>query len=74
LGKPKPLTSLLIKHPKVGRKKLKTTWWFFSKIDGSSWSQIMVYKNTISKGSIQKDFDSEWQELVVEKLRRHFET
>jgi len=46
-------------------KETKNNLLAFSKIDGSSWSQIIVYKNTISKGSIQKDFDSEWQELVV---------
>jgi|JI9StandDraft_1071089.scaffolds.fasta_scaffold22824_1 hypothetical protein len=53
------------KAPKGWTKETKNNLVVFSKIDGSSWSQIMVYKNTISKGSIQKDFDSEWQELVV---------
>lgn len=31
----------------------------------NSWCQIGIVKSTISKGSIEKDFESEWQDLVV---------
>jgi hypothetical protein len=31
----------------------------------SAWCQIGIIKSTISKGSIEADFDSEWQELVA---------
>ena len=31
----------------------------------NSWCQIGIVKSTVSKGSIEKDFESEWQELVV---------
>lgn len=41
----------------------------FSKIDGSSWCQIILYKNTVSKGNINADFDSEWQDLVVKNYQ-----
>jgi hypothetical protein len=30
-----------------------------------TWGQIAIYKNVPSKGNIDKDFESEWQELVV---------
>lgn len=31
----------------------------------NSWCQIGIVKSTLSKGSIDKDFESEWQSLVV---------
>lgn len=31
----------------------------------NSWCQIFIVKSTISKGSIESDFESEWQELAV---------
>lgn len=31
----------------------------------STWSQIIIYKNTRSLGDINKDFDTEWKELVA---------
>lgn len=30
-----------------------------------SWCRISIVKSTISKGSIEADFDSEWQDLIV---------
>jgi len=30
-----------------------------------TWCQIAIYKSTNSNGSIEKDFESEWQQLVV---------
>lgn len=41
----------------------------YSKIDGDKWAQIIIYKNTISKGSIQADFDSEWKLLVADAYK-----
>lgn len=34
-----------------------------------SWCQIAIYKKTKSLGSIEKDFNAEWQELVVKPLQ-----
>ncbi len=31
----------------------------------STWCQVFILKSTISKGNIDADFESEWQELVV---------
>jgi len=31
----------------------------------NTWCRILVIKSTISKGTIQADFESEWQELIV---------
>lgn len=30
-----------------------------------SWCQLVIYKNTTSKGSIEKDFESEWEQLAA---------
>ena len=42
----------------------------FSKVDKSSktWCQIGVYKSTTSKGSIEADLQSEWNELAVKQF------
>ncbi len=37
---------------------------YVNKKDGS-WCQIGVYKSTSSKGSIEKDFENDWNELVA---------
>lgn len=37
----------------------------YSKIDGSSWAQIVIYKSTASTGNINSDFDHDWNELVA---------
>ena len=31
----------------------------------NSWCRIFIVKSTVSKGSIEADFESEWQELIV---------
>lgn len=31
----------------------------------NSWCQVFIVKSTVSKGSIEADFESEWQELAV---------
>ena len=35
----------------------------------SSWCQIGIIKSTTSKGNIEKDFESEWQDLVVKNFK-----
>ncbi|MGC4103165.1 hypothetical protein [Ferruginibacter sp.] len=35
----------------------------------NTWCQVAVVKSTISKGSIEADFDSEWQELIVKPYK-----
>lgn len=37
----------------------------YSRIDGGSWAQIKVYASTASKGTVDADNESEWQELVA---------
>lgn len=38
----------------------------YQKIEGKNWGQITIYKNTISKGSIDLDFISEWKDLAAD--------
>jgi hypothetical protein len=64
-GQTETFDIITYKAPKGWIKETKNNLVAFSKIDGSSWSQIIVYKNTVSKGSIQKDFESEWAELIA---------
>jgi hypothetical protein len=35
----------------------------------NSWCQIGIIKSTISKGSIETDFESEWQDLIVKNYK-----
>lgn len=35
----------------------------------NSWCQIRIVKSTNSKGSIEQDFESEWQELIVKNYK-----
>src|SRR4051812_11585641 len=35
----------------------------------NAWCQVGIVKSTISKGNIEKDFDSEWQELIVDNYK-----
>ncbi|MFT3676046.1 MAG: hypothetical protein QM781_09130 [Chitinophagaceae bacterium] len=37
----------------------------YSRIDGGSWAQIAIYKSTASKGSIESDMQSEWENIVL---------
>ncbi len=46
-------------------KETKANSMTLSKIDGGSWCQIILYKNTVSKGDINADFDSEWKTLII---------
>ncbi len=37
----------------------------YSRIEGTRWAQVAVYKNTASLGTPEADFDSEWEKLAV---------
>lgn len=37
----------------------------YTTVKNKSWCRIIIYKSTISKGSIEEDFENEWQGLVV---------
>ncbi len=43
----------------------------YSKVNNTkkTWCQIGIYKSTVSKGSLQLDFESEWQELIVKTYK-----
>jgi hypothetical protein len=53
--------------PKGWKKDVKATVTSFNYTDkkDGSWCLIGVYKSTASKGSIEADFESEWNELVA---------
>jgi hypothetical protein len=52
------------KNWKEERKKDITSYTTTNKKDGS-WCLIYIVKSTISKGSIDADFENEWKELIV---------
>ena len=35
----------------------------------NTWCRIGIIKSTISKGNIEQDFESEWQELIVKNYK-----
>jgi hypothetical protein len=41
----------------------------FTNTNNKNWCQIGIYRSTASKGSIESDFDSEWNELVVKQYK-----
>ena len=45
-----------------------TSYTFLNK-KNNSWCRINIVKSTTSKGSIEQDFESEWQELVVKNYQ-----
>jgi hypothetical protein len=57
--------------PKGWKKEVKENITSFTITDKktNSWCQISIVKSTISKGDIEKDFDSEWQELVLRSYK-----
>ena len=46
----------------------KTSYTIVNK-DDNTWCQIHIIKSTNSRGSIEQDFDSEWQELIVKNYK-----
>lgn len=57
--------------PNGWKKEVKENLTSYSIVDkkNNSWCQIGIIKSTISKGSIEQDFESEWQELVVKNYK-----
>ncbi len=51
--------------PKGWKVEEQKTARVYTRIDGGSWAQIGIYKSTATKGNIDADFDSEWQNLVA---------
>jgi hypothetical protein len=66
------LTDLFAYTPPAGWKKDVTeniiNYIITNKMN-NSWCQIGIIKSTISKGNIEKDFESEWQDLVVKNFK-----
>lgn len=55
--------------PKGWKKEVKENSLELTNISGSKWAQIVIYKNTISKGNIDIDLKSEWETLVALQLK-----
>jgi hypothetical protein len=57
--------------PAGWRREVKENVIIFSTVDQTTraWSQIAVYRSTASKGTVARDVESEWQELVVKPLQ-----
>ena len=55
--------------PKEWKKEVKENSLLYTTVNkkNNSWCQVGILKSTTSKGSIDKDFDSEWQELVAKQ-------
>jgi len=53
--------------PSGWKKEVKTNMTVYTMTDNkkNSWCQIFLVKSTISKGSIEADFESEWREFAV---------
>jgi hypothetical protein len=49
------------------KKEIKTNAIAYSFVDNvkKTWCQVGIYKSTVSKGNIDTDFESEWNELAV---------
>jgi hypothetical protein len=57
--------------PAGWKKEEQTNLTVYTKTDNkkNSWCRIFIVKSTTSKGSIEEDFESEWQELVVKNYK-----
>lgn len=57
--------------PKGWLEESKENMISYSIVDKSnnSWCQISIVKSTVSKGSVEKDFESEWRELIVSNYK-----
>lgn len=53
--------------PKEWKKETSDTYIAFTHIDQAkkTWCQLGIYKSAVSKGSMEADFTSEWQDLVA---------
>ena len=62
-----PKDSLAIGWKKDVRETMVN--YIFTNKKNNTWCQISIIKSTSSKGSIDQDFESEWQELVVKNYK-----
>ncbi len=62
-----PKDSLTIGWKKDVRETMVS--YSFTNKKNNSWCQISIVKSTTSKGSIDQDFESEWQELIVKNYK-----
>ena len=55
--------------PKGWGKEVKENSIVYTTVDkkNNSWCQVGIFKSTTGKGSIDKDFEAEWRELVVKQ-------
>lgn len=51
--------------PKNWKQEAGSNYTGYSRVDGGSWAQIVLYKSAVSKGDIQKDLDEEWRVIVA---------
>lgn len=51
--------------PAGWKKEIRNSSVYFSKVDGGSWAQLLIYQHTASKGNIEADFQVEWDTLVA---------
>lgn len=51
--------------PQNWKKETTNSSVVYSMVNKTNWCQLIIYKNTISKGSIEKDFESEWETLAA---------
>ncbi|WP_157258017.1 hypothetical protein [Pedobacter ginsenosidimutans] len=51
--------------PKNWKKELTDNHLVYSKIDGNSWGQIVIYKSAVSTGDAETDNEKEWNGLVL---------
>lgn len=57
--------------PAGWKKEVQQNQVVFTRVDNAkkTWGQIGVIKSTVSQGSLDADFDSEWKGLVVERYK-----
>jgi hypothetical protein len=55
--------------PANWKKEITSNSVVYSIINKPRWCQLVIYKNTTSKGSIEKDFESEWESLAATPLK-----
>ncbi len=55
--------------PKGWKKDVTENTTGYTIVNNKAWCNINIVKSTISKGSIDKDFDNEWNQLVVKNYK-----
>src|SRR5688572_23951516 len=57
--------------PKGWAKEVRETGVAYTAVNenNNTWCQIIIMKSTASKGGIEEDFESEWQDLIVRNYK-----